>query len=113
MKAKTMQKNMVWCGLALVAMVALAQHGLANEAPVVGPTLAESAVQALNAAISPAAAEAAPMATATPALDLSGLQTWFFGFLQQLLGLFADFIGQILGQVFSGIGGLMTGGGAQ
>lgn len=56
------------------------------------------------------AQEAEPLAAAVPALTPEGLESWFFSFLERLLALFADFIGQILGDIFGGIGGLFAGG---
>jgi hypothetical protein len=42
-------------------------------------------------------------------LTAEGLESWFFSFLEKLLNLFAQFIGQILQQIFGGVSGLLTG----
>ena len=55
------------------------------------------------------AQEASPLAGVAP-ISPEGLENWFFSFLERLLALFADFIGQILGDIFGGIGGLFAGG---
>lgn len=55
------------------------------------------------------AALAPLVAPVAPALDGAGLEAWFFDFLSKLLDLFASFIGQILREIFSGIGGLISG----
>jgi hypothetical protein len=55
------------------------------------------------------AQEAEPLAAVTP-ISPTELEGWFFNFLERLLGLFADFIGKILGDIFGGIGGLFAGG---
>jgi hypothetical protein len=44
-----------------------------------------------------------------PDLTAEGLEAWFFSFLEKLLNLFAQFVGQILQQIFGGVSNLLTG----
>lgn len=80
----------------LLGMVAMAAAGFAQEAAETTNTLAP-VVEGLNQAVQN-----------TP-LTGEGIETWFFSFIERLLNLFAQFIGQILQQVFGGVGSLLTG----
>jgi hypothetical protein len=75
--------------LCVLALLILVMAGVATAedaaAPVVGPTTPIAGV----------------------GLDGAGMEAWFFDFLGKLLNLFADFIAQIIREVFSGIGGLI------
>ena len=82
-----MQRRMWLAGITMVAvLVVLASTGLAQEG--------EPSVT---------------LAPVVPGLTGEGLESWFFSFLEKLLNLFAQFIGQILQQIFGGVSGLLTG----
>ncbi|MCA3243808.1 MAG: hypothetical protein INF43_00695 [Alphaproteobacteria bacterium] len=73
-------------GMVVVAVVVLASTGLAQDGEPSGT-----------------------FAPVVPGLTAEGLESWFFSFLEKLLNLFAQFIGQILQQIFGGVSGLLTG----
>ena len=73
--------------LILATLVVLATQGMAQEA-----------------------AEAPPALPAVPGINGAALEDWFFNFLGKLFDLFAEFIGQILQQIFGGINGMFAGG---
>jgi hypothetical protein len=80
----------------VVGMVAMATHGFAQEATETTNTLAP-VVEGFNQTVQ------------NMPLSGEGIEAWFFSFLERLLNLFASFIGQILQQVFGGVGNLLTG----
>lgn len=80
----------------MAGMVVLAGLGLAQDTQEAAPALA------------PLVDGLAQHAANVP-LTGEGIEAWFFSFLERLLNLFAQFIGQILQQVFGGVGNLLTG----
>lgn len=68
--------------MAIALIMAYASQGLAQEGALLEPVL--------------------------PAFNGEGLEAWFFSFLERLLNLFANFIGQILHQIFGGLGSMFT-----